>query len=81
MANLITTTEYSEIKNKGMVVIRFEGNIRTMTYSGISYKTAIEYMMKTQSYNSKHLIFEMDNLPKGINLSDNSFEHFKQFIL
>lgn len=81
MANAITTTEYNQIKNITFVVIRFDNNVRTMSYGGLSYIKALDYIMKTQSYNSKHLVFDESNLPKGINLNESKYEHFTQFIL
>ena len=46
MANEITKKDYEEIKNKRVSVISFKDGRRTFTYAGLSYKEAIDEMLR-----------------------------------
>ena len=66
--NTITKKQYDEIKNiDNLSVVSFDSdNRRQMTYSGLSYKTAIEEVLSQQKRGNTCLIIE--NLP-GVEVS------------
>ena len=50
MTNEMTQREYNQIKNRRVSVISFNQlNQRTMTYSGLTYKKAVEEIIRRQA--------------------------------
>ena len=72
----MTIKKYNEVKNKILIVISFKNGIRTLTYSNVNYKKAIEHIIEEQSYGKTCIVLK--NLPKD-EVSYN-FEDYKKYM-
>ncbi len=69
MANQLSKKDYEQIKNKSVDVVSFDNKrYRTLTYAGLSYKKAIEHIIKEQKKGIVCMIFEEGVLPLQIPL-------------
>ncbi len=62
MINKLTLLEYNEIKYRGLCVVSFKDGIRTFTYGSLSYKQAVDYVVKKQAQGEICLTFPFPNI-------------------
>lgn len=48
MSNKFTKTQYDKVKNYSFSVVSFKDGKRTLTYGGLSFKQAMDHLMRKQ---------------------------------
>jgi len=79
MINKLTLLEYNEIKYRGLCVVSFKDGIRTFTYGSLSYKQAVDYVVKKQAQGEICLTFPFPNIQtSGINPNEETLEYYQR---